>query len=171
MSATDVALGPIRKEPVDYRTRIGPFSSESILLYLTVGGCVIPMRVLDSDSIASVKLRIQTCKGFVVKKQKIRSIPIPNRPFGVAESTPRSLRVVRPPPKGQNPFFFFFFFFFFWAFGGGWTTPLAMGVVRPPPDRPWGWLESPPISSPPPPFFFNIFFFFFLFFFFYKKNQ
>ncbi|XP_059444187.1 phosphatidylinositol 4-kinase gamma 4-like [Corylus avellana] len=71
MSVADVALGPIRKEPVDYRTRIGPFSSESILVYLTVGGCVIPMRVLDSDSIASVKLRIQTCKGFVVKKQKL----------------------------------------------------------------------------------------------------
>ena len=29
------------------------------------------MRVLESDSIASVKLRIQTCKGFVVKKQKL----------------------------------------------------------------------------------------------------
>lgn len=29
------------------------------------------MRVLASESIASVKLRIQTCKGFVVKKQKL----------------------------------------------------------------------------------------------------
>jgi hypothetical protein len=149
---------------VDYRTLIGPFSSESILLYLTVGGCVIPMRVLDSDSIASVKLRIQTCKGFVVKKQKIRSIPIPNRPFGVAESTPRSLGVVRPPPKGQNPFFVFFFFF--WGFWGWPDHPLAMGVVRPPPDWPWGWLQPPPISSPL--FFFKKFsFFFFLFFFFF----
>jgi hypothetical protein len=76
MSVADVALGPspIRKEPVDYRPRIGPCSSESresILIYLTVAGSVIPMRVLESDSIASVKLRIQTCKGFVVKKQKL----------------------------------------------------------------------------------------------------
>lgn len=45
--------------------------SESILIYLTVAGSVIPMRVLESDSIASVKIRIQTCKGFVVKKQKL----------------------------------------------------------------------------------------------------
>jgi hypothetical protein len=37
-------------------------------------------------------------------------------------------------PKGQN---LFFFFFFVWPFGGGRTTSLAMGVVRPPQDRPW----------------------------------
>ncbi|PIA48970.1 hypothetical protein AQUCO_01300086v1 [Aquilegia coerulea] len=45
--------------------------NESILIYLTVGGSTIPMQVLESDSIASVKLRIQTCKGFVVRKQKL----------------------------------------------------------------------------------------------------
>ncbi|KAK4769156.1 hypothetical protein SAY86_027306 [Trapa natans] len=45
--------------------------TESILIYLTVADSVIPMRVLESDSIASVKLRIQTCEGFVVKKQKL----------------------------------------------------------------------------------------------------
>ncbi|KAF5184978.1 Phosphatidylinositol 4-kinase gamma [Thalictrum thalictroides] len=44
---------------------------ESILIYLTVGGSTIPMQILESDSIASVKLRIQTCKGFVVRKQKL----------------------------------------------------------------------------------------------------
>ncbi|OVA14700.1 Phosphatidylinositol 3-/4-kinase [Macleaya cordata] len=49
----------------------GSCSNESILIYLTVGGSVIPMHVLESDSIASVKLRIQTCKGFVVRKQKL----------------------------------------------------------------------------------------------------
>jgi hypothetical protein len=48
------------------------------------------------------------------------------------------------------------FFFFFWPFRGGRTTHLAMGVVRPPPDRPWGWLQPPLI------FFFLSFFFFFL---------
>lgn len=46
-------------------------SQGSILIYLVVGGAVVPMRVLESDSIASVKLRIQSCKGFVVKKQKL----------------------------------------------------------------------------------------------------
>jgi hypothetical protein len=29
-----------------------------------------------------------------------------------------------------------FFFFFFWPFGGGWTTLLAMKVVRPLSNRP-----------------------------------
>ena len=32
---------------------------------------MVPMYVLESESITSVKLRIQTCKGFVVKKQKL----------------------------------------------------------------------------------------------------
>ncbi|KAK1275588.1 Polyubiquitin 8 [Acorus gramineus] len=44
---------------------------DSILVYLSVSGSMIPLRVLESDSIASVKLRIQTCKGFVVKKQRL----------------------------------------------------------------------------------------------------
>ncbi|EXB97805.1 putative phosphatidylinositol 4-kinase type 2-beta [Morus notabilis] len=68
-------LSPIRKESVHsagfFESRRGHCSSESILIYLSVAGSVIPMRVLESDSIASVKLRIQTCKGFVVKKQKL----------------------------------------------------------------------------------------------------
>lgn len=75
MSAADVALSPICKESVKSRgyfdSQPGLRSSESILIYLSVSGSVIPMRVLESDSIASVKLRIQTCKGFVVKKQKL----------------------------------------------------------------------------------------------------
>lgn len=69
MSVCDVALSPIRKESVQLPGYC--YSSESILVYLSVVGSVIPMRVLESDSIASVKLRIQTCKGFVVKKQKL----------------------------------------------------------------------------------------------------
>lgn len=75
MTVADVALSPIRKESVHSAgfcaSQLGHCSSESILLYLRVAGSVIPMRVLESDSIASVKLRIQTCKGFVVKKQKL----------------------------------------------------------------------------------------------------
>ncbi|KAL6195292.1 hypothetical protein ACLB2K_030912 [Fragaria x ananassa] len=38
-------------------------SSESILIYLSVSGSTTPMSVLESDSIESVKLRIQTYKG------------------------------------------------------------------------------------------------------------
>ncbi|XP_004503611.1 phosphatidylinositol 4-kinase gamma 2-like [Cicer arietinum] len=49
----------------------GHCSVDPILIYLTVDNVVTPMRVFESDSIASVKLRIQQCKGFVVKKQKL----------------------------------------------------------------------------------------------------
>ncbi|KAF7830711.1 Phosphatidylinositol 4-kinase gamma 3 [Senna tora] len=49
----------------------GPQMRDSILIFLTVGGSVIPMRIMETDSIASVKLRIQTFKGFFVKKQKL----------------------------------------------------------------------------------------------------
>lgn len=70
-----VASSPIRGESVHspgfFHGQPEPCSSESILVYLTVAGSVIPLRVLESDSIASVKLRIQICQGFVVKKQKL----------------------------------------------------------------------------------------------------
>ncbi|KAF5734992.1 Phosphoinositide 4-kinase gamma 4 gamma 4 ubdk gamma 4 pi4k gamma 4 [Tripterygium wilfordii] len=68
MSAAGVALSPVRPESV---RSSGCGNNKSILIYISVAGSVIPMRVLDSDSIASVKVRIQTCKGFVVKKQKL----------------------------------------------------------------------------------------------------
>jgi hypothetical protein len=43
----------------------------------------------------------------------------------------------KPPlPKSPNPFPCNFF----WPFKGGQITFLAMGVIPPPPDRPWGWL-------------------------------
>lgn len=84
MSTAGVALSSIRKDSVLFPGHLGRGQShclpgrgqshcppESILIYLSVVGSVIPMRVLESDSIASVKLRIQTCKGFVVKKQKL----------------------------------------------------------------------------------------------------
>ncbi|KAM0046266.1 putative 1-phosphatidylinositol 4-kinase [Helianthus debilis subsp. tardiflorus] len=67
MSIVDVALTPVLK-----KSGSGCFgSSESIVIYITVGGLVIPMRVMESDSIGTVKHRIQTCNGFVVKKQKL----------------------------------------------------------------------------------------------------
>uniref|UniRef100_A0A5B6ZVG3 1-phosphatidylinositol 4-kinase n=1 Tax=Davidia involucrata TaxID=16924 RepID=A0A5B6ZVG3_DAVIN len=75
MSVADVALSPIREEsarsPGCFHSRSSLLSGELIVIYLTVAGSVIPIRVLESDSIASVKLRIQTCKGFVVKRQKL----------------------------------------------------------------------------------------------------
>ncbi|OIT07052.1 PREDICTED: phosphatidylinositol 4-kinase gamma 4-like [Nicotiana attenuata] len=46
-------------------------SQESILIYVAMSGSVVPLRVLEYDSIESVKLQIQTCKGFVVKNQKL----------------------------------------------------------------------------------------------------
>ncbi|OMP02915.1 hypothetical protein COLO4_10714 [Corchorus olitorius] len=71
MSSVDVALSPVPPEVVQSAGYCNNHPGESILVYLSVAGSVIPMRVLESDSIASVKLRIQTCKGFVVKKQKL----------------------------------------------------------------------------------------------------
>ncbi|KAI3458009.1 hypothetical protein Pfo_014672 [Paulownia fortunei] len=75
MSIASVALSPVYEDYWTFPGRVsgqhGPWSNDSILIYLTVGGSVIPMRVLESDSIASVKLRIQKCKGFFVKKQKL----------------------------------------------------------------------------------------------------
>nr|GME00508.1 phosphatidylinositol 4-kinase gamma 4-like [Ipomoea batatas] len=78
MSAVDVALSsPFQEESVrssrhsNNNAPLGLCTNESIVIYITVGGSVVPMRVLKSDSIASVKLRIQTCQGFVVKRQKL----------------------------------------------------------------------------------------------------
>lgn len=71
MSAADIALNPIHHSPGYCNNLTGRSSSESILIYLSVSGSLVPMRVLETDSIESVKLRIQTCKGFVVKKQKL----------------------------------------------------------------------------------------------------
>lgn len=73
MSVADVALSPILKESAHWQERIGRCAGESILIYLTVDGAVTPMRVLESDSIASVKMRIQTCKGVTGKKHKLVS--------------------------------------------------------------------------------------------------
>lgn len=75
MSMASVALSPVLEEslnfPGNFAHRYGKPMSDSILIFLSVGGSVIPMRVMESDSIASVKLRIQSYKGFFVKKQKL----------------------------------------------------------------------------------------------------
>ncbi|CAL5344139.1 unnamed protein product [Camellia sinensis] len=75
MSIARVALSPIYEESLNFPGHVSgqhdPWSRESIWIYLTVAGSVIPMRILESDSIASVKLRIQNYEGFFVKKQKL----------------------------------------------------------------------------------------------------
>ncbi|PKA54412.1 putative phosphatidylinositol 4-kinase type 2-beta [Apostasia shenzhenica] len=77
MSLADVALNLVKDDltfsPVKIeRSRSLHCLDDSILIYLAVSGSsVIPMRVLDTDSIALVKLQIQTSEGFVVNRQKL----------------------------------------------------------------------------------------------------
>lgn len=77
MSSAGVAVSSIREDAVlssflFERSRSLHYLDDSIQIFLAVpGSSVTPIRVLDSDSIASVKLRIQSCKGFVVKNQKL----------------------------------------------------------------------------------------------------
>ncbi|CAL9081586.1 unnamed protein product [Musa textilis] len=76
-AAASVVLSPVREDSALSPARFdGALSShcspESILIYLALPGSpVTPMRVSESDSIASVKLRIQIHKGFMVSKQKL----------------------------------------------------------------------------------------------------
>lgn len=75
MLVARVALTPEYDEslthPANLTTQDDMGSSEPIMIYLTIDGSVVPMRILESDSIASVKLRIQASQGFFVKKQKL----------------------------------------------------------------------------------------------------
>ncbi|VVB03512.1 unnamed protein product [Arabis nemorensis] len=73
---SSAALSPVRSEPlimplVHANSCSDLYPDETILIYLTLPGSVIPMRVLESDSIESVKLRIQSYRGFVVRNQKL----------------------------------------------------------------------------------------------------
>ena len=83
MSAAGViALGPVPEDPaflpICFNTSRSPHClsgsqlQDSILIFLAVPGMPpMPMSVLGSESIASVKLRIQRFKGFVVTKQRL----------------------------------------------------------------------------------------------------
>lgn len=107
MSSAGIAvLVPICNDPVIFPNNLDALSGlsldESILIFLSVGGSVIPMSVLQSDSIESVKFRIQINKGFVVKNQKLvcggRELARRNsllRDYGVAEGNVLYL-VLRP---------------------------------------------------------------------------
>lgn len=75
MSSASLALSPVDNKPLFSLDRINSLSNlcvdESIVIYLALSGSMVPMRILESDSIESVKLRIQSCQGFVVKNQKL----------------------------------------------------------------------------------------------------
>ncbi|CAA2956664.1 phosphatidylinositol 4-kinase gamma 4-like [Olea europaea subsp. europaea] len=75
MWAIDVALNTISEETLRSASyidsRLALCSSEQIVIYITVSGSLIPIRVMKPDSIASMKLRIQSSQGFVLKRQKL----------------------------------------------------------------------------------------------------
>ncbi|KVI04658.1 Ubiquitin [Cynara cardunculus var. scolymus] len=75
MSIASVDLRPVLEDYLNFHGHVldqcGLWSRESIFIFLTVSGSVVPIRVLESDSIASVKLRIQISKGVFVKNQKL----------------------------------------------------------------------------------------------------
>lgn len=75
-----MASSVIVLQPPDAHTITPPSSSqgfdgmEDIQIYLTTSGSnssVIPLKVCSADTIASVKMRIQVCKGFYVKNQRL----------------------------------------------------------------------------------------------------
>lgn len=72
-SAGVVVISPFLEESLLGFPTSSPLgdSQESILVFLSMSGSKFPMRVLGYDSIESVKLRIQTRQGFVVKNQKL----------------------------------------------------------------------------------------------------
>lgn len=73
MSVAEVDLSPIHRGSgfsFGYE-QSNHYSVKSVLVFLSVSGSTMPMIILDSDSIAEVKLRIQTCNGFRVRRQKL----------------------------------------------------------------------------------------------------
>lgn len=97
MSSAGLAVSRIRAEepvvsPRYFHNALDLNLDEAIMVFLSVSGNVIPMRVFESDSIESLKLKIQSCKGFVVKNQKLicggRELSRSNslvRDYGVAD--------------------------------------------------------------------------------------
>nr|XP_043639124.1 phosphatidylinositol 4-kinase gamma 3 [Erigeron canadensis] len=75
MSTASVGLTPFLEDYLDFPNHVlgqcDPWSRESILIFLTMLDSVVPIRVSESESIASIKLRIQTSKGFYVKNQML----------------------------------------------------------------------------------------------------
>ncbi|KAL2893237.1 Phosphatidylinositol 4-kinase gamma 4 [Bienertia sinuspersici] len=76
MSSAGIAVSRIRADepvisPRFFHNALDLSFAESIVVFLSVSGNMIPLRVFESDSIESVKLRIQSFKGFVAKSQKL----------------------------------------------------------------------------------------------------
>ncbi|MCE0480957.1 Phosphatidylinositol 4-kinase gamma 4 [Datura stramonium] len=67
------SVGMVAISPVCVENIVIPpvHRQESILIYVAMSGSMMPLRVLEYDSIESVKVQIQSCKGFVVKNQKL----------------------------------------------------------------------------------------------------
>jgi hypothetical protein len=73
MSSAGLAiLSPLLDQQLVHAARCLSEPPDSILIFLVMPGMApMPMRVLESESIASVKLRIQRTKGFIVTKQRL----------------------------------------------------------------------------------------------------
>lgn len=75
MSICTVPLTPVVVEPLsfpdNFTCRYGRGFSDHILIFLSFGGSMIPMHIMESDSIASVKMRIQNATGFSSKESKL----------------------------------------------------------------------------------------------------
>nr|XP_004240069.1 phosphatidylinositol 4-kinase gamma 4-like [Solanum lycopersicum] len=67
------SAGVVAISPICIKNMVIPLvhGQESILIYVAMSGSLMPLRVLEYDSIESVKVQIQSCKGFVVKNQKL----------------------------------------------------------------------------------------------------
>lgn len=71
MSSAGVLAIPIREDSGLLSPVFSRELNESIHIYVAMSGSMVPMRVLKSESIESVKLRIKSYKGFVAKDQKL----------------------------------------------------------------------------------------------------
>lgn len=74
MATSGVVLSPVKEEflysPRVLQCRYG-LLSDAIQIYLSVADSGIPLRVLPSDTIASLKMRIQTFHGLYNKRQRL----------------------------------------------------------------------------------------------------
>ncbi|XP_051146047.1 phosphatidylinositol 4-kinase gamma 4 [Andrographis paniculata] len=71
-SAGVVSIVPFREDSLTFMPPPSPeFDQESISIFVSMPGSFVPMQVLGSESIQSVKLRIQTFKGIFTRNQKL----------------------------------------------------------------------------------------------------
>jgi hypothetical protein len=78
MATSGVVLSPVKEDSIFSPLSLchasrqwHGFLSDGIQIYLSTESSVIPLRVLASDTIASVKMKIQAYKGFYVKQQRL----------------------------------------------------------------------------------------------------